>query len=246
MVVKRIAVVAVLGALGLVPVVSPSQAVGHAGAGTGTVVARATVDPPLIQGLAIDQTGHYVDGVTVQATRADGTPAASDLTYASKWDDGPQHGYFYLEVGRRGTYTLTLSKSGYVTATFGPVHVRKNQRLGLGEILVKKVLPASSTTAGLDDKSLSVGQKGKVRVKVTSKATKKPVGEIEVREGKTVVGSGVLRPSDKGQVTVGLKKLGKGTHTLKAYFFASPTLKASTSQPMTLTVKKPKHRPTAW
>lgn len=247
MVVKRIAVVAVLGALGLVPAVSPSQA-----AGTGTrpgvsAAARVAVAPPLIQGLAVDQNGRYVDDVSVQATDDQGRPAASAITYASGRDDGPQHGYFYLEVGSRGSYTLTLSRNGYATTTYGPVDVtRKKQRIGLGEILVKKVLPATSTAAALDDSSITTGQRGRVDVTVSSRATKKPAGELEIRDGRKVVGSGVLKPGDRGSATITLKKLAAGGHDLKAYFFGSASLKDSASKGFGLTVKKPRHRPNAW
>ena len=66
----------------------------------------------LIQGVVWDQSGRAIDDVLVEAVDADGDVAASAFTYASAWDSGPQHGYFFLEVGP-GDYTIRLSKAGY-------------------------------------------------------------------------------------------------------------------------------------
>jgi hypothetical protein len=242
---KKLATVLVLGALALAPTAQPSQAADASASSRTASVARAVVRP-LVQGLVVDQSGRYLDDVNVEALRANGNIAASSLTYASTRHDGPQHGYFYLEVGGPGDYTLRLAKKGYVTRTFPVGQVRRRQIVSLGEIKLTRVVTETKTSAKLKDSSISPDQKGKVDVTVATKATKKPTGGVEVRDGSKVLGSDTLVPGDKGAVTITLKKLAKGSYHLKAYFLGSKTLKKSTSGALTLTVKKPKHRPNAW
>lgn len=241
---KKLVTGLALVALALAPTAQPSQAADSSGLRAGTV-ARAVVRP-LIQGLVVDQQDHYLDNVNVEAVRDNLNIAASSFTYASQWPDGPQHGYFYLEVGSKGTFTLTLSKSGYVTRTYPVGQVLAKQIVSLGEITLEKKLADTKTSGVLKDSSISPDEKGKVVVTVSSKETKKPTGEIEVRDGHKVVGSDEITAGDKGQITVTLKKLAKGGYDLKACFLGSSTLKASSSKAFTLTVKKPRHRPKAW
>jgi hypothetical protein len=242
--IKKLATVLVLGALALAPTAQPSQAADLSASSRTESVARAVVRP-LIQGLVIDKSGHYLDDVNVEAIRANGNTAASSLTYASQRDD-VQHGYFYLEVGGKGDFTLTLSKDGYVTRSYPVGEVGKKQIVSLGEITLTRAAADTETSAKIKDDSISPDQKGKVDVTVSTKATKKPTGDVEVRDGNKVVGSDSLAAGDRGAITVTLKKLGKGTYHLKAYFLGSKTLKKSESGTVTLTVKKPKHRPNAW
>lgn len=194
---------------------------------------------PMIQGVVTDQFGNYVDDVEVRATRADGTPAASAQTYASRWPEGRQHGYCYLEVGKAGTYTLTLSKKGYETVEYEAVVTRKHKVVSLGEIAIEKIVASTTTNAMLTKKSVSNKEKASVVVAVTTNATKKPTGLVEVREGTNVVGTGELKPGNQGAVTVTLGRLGKGGHVLRAYFLGSDDLAPSSSkQPITLMVGK--------
>ncbi len=225
----------VAGAL-IAPQALPASATPHPG--TATTAPRA--GGSLIQGVVTDQSGRYVDDVTVQATKADGTPAASAKTYASDREDGPQHGYFFLEVGR-GNYTLTLSRSGYKTATYGPFEItRRRQKLSLGEIEIVKLLPETKTVAALARRSITTKQNGVAEVTVTAKDAR-PTGTVEIREGRDVVGKGKLRSSDRGHLVVGLDRLSKGTHELKAYYLGSSSLKASASSSFTLTVTRARH-----
>ncbi|MCW2763246.1 MAG: hypothetical protein JWR85_3447 [Marmoricola sp.] len=241
---KKLATALVLGALALAPMAQSSQAADS----SDTLVApgRAQIRP-LIQGVVVDKSGHFLDNVDVAALRANGNPepAASMLTYASMREDGPQHGYFFLDVGKKGDFTLTLSKKGYVTRTFPVGEVGKRQIVSLGEITLTRIA-STATSAKLKDASISPTDKGKVTVTVSTKATKTPAGDVEVRDGNKVVGSDTLGSHDKGAVTVTLKKLAKGTYDLKAYFLGSSSLLASTSKAVTLTVKKARHRPNAW
>lgn len=202
--------------------------------------APSAVSPvPLIQGVVADQFGENVDGVTVRATKG-ATTVASAETYASKWASGPQHGYFYLEVGKPGTYTVTLSKKGYETVKYTGIEVTgRKQRLSLGEIGIEKSPEPTTTSAALVSRNVSTKARGAVVVTVASKATKTPTGAVEVREGNKVVGSAELKSGNKGTVTVTLGKLGKGGHVLKAYFLGSKSLLPSVSkQPITLMVVK--------
>jgi len=202
---------------------------------------RAAAHPPLVQGVVVDQFGKFVDDVEVDAVGSPGGKASA-LTYASKRDDGPQHGYFYLEVGKKGSYTLTLSKDGYESLTIGPVKVpRLRSKVALGEITLTKKPAVTRTSAGLEAGSITPDAHGRVDVSVSTKATTRPVGAVQVREGHAVVGTAALRPADKGSATVVLDRLAAGSHDLKAYFLGSKTLKASASKSMTLTVKKPRH-----
>ncbi len=201
---------------------------------------RAAAHPPLVQGLVVDQLGHFVDDVDVRAIRSNGDPAASALTYASDRADGPQHGYFYLEVGAKGTYTLRLKKAGYVTTAVEEVEItRLRQRLALGEITMTKVM-GSKTTASLAHSRIAPDEKGRVTVTVTGRGTNRPAGAVEVRDGRKVVGTGRLRPAARGRLAVTLKRLDAGRHDLKTYFLGSKTLRASSSRAVTLTVRKPR------
>lgn len=228
--------IAALAALVVAPQALPASA--STGASAAAPVQRA--GGALIQGVVTDQFGRPVDDVQVQATKADGTPAASALTYASDREDGPQHGYFFLEV-TKGSYTLTLSKNGYRDAVYEAQVTKRGQHVSLGEIEIRRLLADTKTSASLEDGTVTTRQNGEVDVTVTSRATGKPTGDVEVREGRHVVGEGQLRSRDKGHVSIELDKLGKGQHELKAYYLGSSTLKESSSKSVTLTVKKSKH-----
>lgn len=238
---KKLVTGLALAALALAPTAQASQAASHSAHGVG----RAAAAPPIIQGVVTDQFGHKVDDVEVDAVRANGNPAASALTYSNR-NNGQPHGYFHLEVGGKGSFTLTLSKDGYVTEEIGPFDItRKKQRLSLGELELVKKLADTKTTGELKDDSITPTQKGKVDVTVSAKGAK-PAGEIEIRDGRNVVGNDEMTAGDNGSITVTLKKLAKGSYNLKAYFLGSNTLKPSSSRSFTLEVKKPRHRPNAW
>jgi hypothetical protein len=233
--------VAVAAALIAAAVIAPQALPASAAPVAGPAASAPRAGSALIQGVVVDQFGNPVDDVEVQAENADGTPAASALTYASDREDGPQHGYFFLEVSR-GTYTLTLTRTGYKTLVIDDVEVaRARQKVSLGEVEIEKKLADTKTTGELGDKSITTKQNGVVDVVVSSKATTKPTGAIEVREGRKVVGEGTLKAKGKGKLTIELDKLAKGSHDLKVYYLGSSTLKASTSGVLTLKVAKPKH-----
>lgn len=234
---RSTAALAVGAALVLTPQVLPASA---STKDTAVAVAKPSrpSPAPLVQGVVADQFGNFVDGVMVKATKG-ATAVASAETYASAWASGPQHGYFYLEVGKPGTYTITLAKKGYETVKYTGIEVaRPKQKVSLGEIEIEKSPEPTTTSAALVSRNVSTKARGAVVVTVASKATKTPAGSVEVREGNKVVGSGEIKAANKGVVTVALGKLGKGGHVLKAYFLGSDTLEASASKPITLMVIK--------
>ena len=222
-----------LAAFFVAPQALPASAAPHPS--PGVTVERA--GQALIQGVVVDQFGAYVDDVKVQAIKGDGTPAASALTYASKRKDGPQHGYFFLEVGR-GTYTLKLTREGYKPLVLDDVRVEKaRQKVSLGETEIKKDLLASRTDAALAQKKVTTKQTGVVTVTVSAKGVK-PTGDVEIREGRDVVGGGQLKAGNGGRLTITLDRLPKGAHDLKAVYLGSRSVKGSSSQTITLTVVK--------
>lgn len=217
------------------PQALPASAAPHTS--PGVTVERA--GQALIQGVVVDQFGEYVDDVKVQAGKGDGTPAASALTYASKRKDGPQHGYFFLEVGR-GTYTLKLTRDGYKPLVLKNVEVAKaRQKVSLGETEIAKELVASRTDATLAQKKITTKQNGAVVVTVSAKGAK-PTGDVEIREGRDVVGGGQLKTGSGGRLTISLDRLPKGSHDLKAVYLGSRSVKGSSSQTITLSVTKPR------
>jgi len=193
---------------------------------------------PLIQGVVRDQAGHYLDDVHVKAVGSGGH--AEDLTYASNWPDGKQHGYFYLAVGGLGTYTVTFSKDGYVSQSLTTRVTREQRRVSLGEIALKVKPKATTTVARLKDASITTDDKARVTVQVS---TQKPVGKVTVKVGGKEVGSDTLTASDRGSVTIGLPKQPAGTYQVKAFYGGSTgqNLAASSSEPVQLKVAKPRH-----
>ena len=208
----------------------PASAVGAASSAP-VFVAPAN----LIQGVVVDQDGRPVDGIKVRAFNAQGEPAASAETYASTWPDGRQHGYFFVEVPR-GSYTLTLSKDGYKPLDYDAGQVTKRRkRISLGEIEIQKISAPTRTSASLDRATISTKDKGSVAVTVAPvKGSDKVAGDVEVREGRKVVGAATL--GKKGTVTVRLDRLPKGEHSLTAYFLGTADHKSSSSKQLTLTV----------
>lgn len=203
-------------------------------------VVAATHRPPLIEGVVTDQLGREVDDVSVEATRGHAaTPSASALTYASDQEGGPQHGYFFLEVGKKGSYTVTLSKRGYRTETYGPIRIRRlGQTVDLGEVEIVR-LYSTTTSASLERRVVTTRQHGIVDVRVRTSATKRPTGVVVVREGRHVIGRDAVRRGDRGAVTVALPRLPMGNHVLRAYFLGNDDgLRPSSSPGLTLVEKK--------
>lgn len=211
---------------------------------TGLVTTSASAArEKLIQGVVVDQGGHPVLGVTVSAVGADGENAASDLSYENTDASGdPQRGYFALHV-TRGTFDVKLSKEGYTSVTISGIEItRRHPVESLGEVELVKKAVGTETSGKLVDNEITTDDKGKVKVTVTPGA-QKPTGDVQVKEGSKVLGSAELVARNKGEVTVTLKKLAKGSHDLKVVYTGSKFHKASTSSKLTLVVKAAKrHR----
>lgn len=194
---------------------------------------------PLVQGVVVDQGGRAVDDVTVVAERADGSVAASALTYASAREDGPQHGYFYLAVGGAGDYTVSMSKPGYRAAEVGTFHVGRRGVVSLGEVVLQKKLAATTTRLSLDDRTLTTRQRATATVRVSTDETRRPTGEVVVRVDGDEVRTVGLDGSDRGSLEVVLPRLERGSHTVRAAFAPdSPYLRGSASDGVEVTVRR--------
>lgn len=214
---------------------------------TGPLVAApaSAVRPSNVLGLVVDQGGRYVDDVVVAAVDENDETVATALTYASPRDAGPQHGYFGLEVPQGGTYTLRISRAGYVPTSV-EVTIRGGRTRHFGEIELVKRPAETRTTGRVADPVVTTGERGRVEVTVSTAETGKPTGRVVVTEGRKVVGADTLAPRDRGRLTVALDKLGRGSHQLRASFAGSTYLEASDSRKLTLVVRKPsRHRPNA-
>lgn len=229
-----VALLLVLSTLGFVAISTSS---GSAGAASGAVPAAVASGGSEVRGVVVDQAGRDVDDVLVQAVSDSGTVAASSLTYASEQPDGPQHGYFSLQV-RRGTYDVTLSKDGYVSQTLEGVSVARRSTVNLGEVALEKQPVSTGTRSRLKDAAITAGERAKLVVTVTTQGAEKAVGRVQVRAGGKIVGSGSLRGEVGGQLTLTLDRLAQGRYPVKAYFLGSQVLKSSGSEKATLTVKR--------
>ena len=188
-----------------------------------------------IWGVVQDGRGLPVLDVVVRAVGQDGLTAASDRSYDDPDGNGaPKPGYFELFPSTNGTYTVTFKKTGFVSEQVSGVRIARGQRVqGLGEI---ELLRTSTTSARLAKGTILVGDKGKVHVTVAPAGTR-PTGSVVVKEGRTKVGSATLKAIHKGEITVILDKLPKGSHDLRVSYLGSGVHEGSTSAKLTLTVK---------
>lgn len=215
-----LALAVIFGTVGLI--VSPAEAVG------------AT---RLIQGVVWDQTGRAVDDVLVEAVDEDGEVAASAFTYASEWESGPQHGYFFLEVGP-GDYTVRFSKTGYRAGAVEDVVVTRRHGAALGDVVIKRRPASSRIAASLIDSRVSTADDVLVRVAVTSSATDRPTGSLTVVDAGRKVGSTALRPSRHGRAVVNLGQLRRGVHLLQVRYSGDDLVLGSASQRLVLVVTR--------
>lgn len=191
----------------------------------------------LIQGVVWDQSGRAIDDVLVEAVDADGDVAASAFTYASAWDSGPQHGYFFLEVGP-GDYTIRLSKAGYRSGTVEDVVVTRRHGAALGDLVIKRRPAVSRTTASLVDDRVSTADDVLVRVAVTSSATDRPTGTLSVVDAGRTVASTALRPNRHGRAVLSLGQLRRGVHLLQVRYTGDDLVLGSASQRLMLVVSR--------
>lgn len=126
------------------------------------------------------------------------------------------------DVPLGGTVELTLSGANTGTSVVVPVTIDR----------------ADSTTVGVPNKT-KANSKGNGVIKFTTSVTAEfgaPVaGEVTVFDGDQAIATATL--GAKGVVKITLPKLGKGTHELSATYSGSDTVKPSSSEPVTVTVK---------
>lgn len=191
----------------------------------------------LIQGVVADQFGRYVDDAEVHAVDAEGQPVSAYVTYASDWEDGPQHGYFYLWV-RAGSYEVTFEKDGYLPTTI-EVDRAPRQKEGIGEVTLRKVI--RTTTVADAPRKVRVGDRVPVDVEV-SPAKVRPTGKVTVSERSRTLATVRLDASDRGRLTLRLPALSRGVHTLVVEFDGGPSYLRGSSDKVTVEVVKRKHR----
>lgn len=234
------AIAVVAGALSLIATTTSSQAVDDTRQLTQAQVKALTPTQPMkgrawIQGVVKDQFGDPLGNVQVQATS--NGDEGSAITYEKPGIAGST-GFYRIYDLRPGTYTLVFSsKAPRITSATATVEVGKRE-IGKVSMTVTRVLAATDLAASLQKKSVTTKQSGVVEATLTTSATKKPTGRVEVREGRDVVGKGSFSARDGGKLTITLDRLHRGSHALKAYYLGSSDLKASASKSFTLTVTK--------
>lgn len=207
----------------------------------------AVANDVLIQGVVGDKSRAFrpIDDVTVQAVAADGTVAATGLTYASQRPKGAQHGYFYLRVPA-GDYRLDLSKNGYTTQTI-PVTADPRKATSLG---VVGILPSVSkvriigggegfVTSGerLGTSFQVIANFGKVR------GTGRIIDQYKTKTGKTrtrVLKKIKLTGANGRIYTDKVRVEGVGKHKVYLDFRGAPGVGDAQSQPYIVWVKAPR------
>jgi hypothetical protein len=196
---------------------------------------------PRIQGTAVDQQGNLLDDVQVEATAAGGV-VASALTYANQNADGPQHGYFWLDVHRAGTYTVSLSKPGYTEVVLTGLEVGAAEVLSLGEVeLAKKLIVPTRCSSGLKAATVGKAERGKVLVAIVSPTRAQPTGEVVATTDGRRVGRAALVKSDGGRLPLTLSQLAPGKHTFKTRYDGDPRFQGCKAGSVTLKVLSVKH-----
>jgi hypothetical protein len=231
-----------LGALVIGPMTSTTPAVGASPSLTDAQVATLEPTKPMkgrawIEGVAKDQFGNRLGNVTVTAVSADDEGAA--ITYEEPGIAGST-GFYRIYDLTPGTYTVKFAGTKPKVKPFTTTVTVGKRDIGQADAALTRVLADTSTTAVLTKGKITTKDKGSVVVTVKTGGSKTALGDVEVREGRKVVGTASLVKSDKGKVTVTLDKLPQGDHELKAHFLGNEELKASSSGALTLHVIKKK------
>ena len=219
----------------------------------------ATLAPPAgttwITGTLTDQALKGQDNVTVQALPSGGSgPLATALTYGgANFKDVAAHGFFRMEVPSGQAYQIVFS--GVNGAEDGDAF--RMQKYGKGRPILAKVsvgAAAAGTVRNLGKIQLvrqgkvvskikakpskvQVGERGKVKVTVTSKYVKNVTGPFVIKaDGHKIKGR--LTAGDHGKTTVRLPKFHQvGKERLTAKFLGTGTVKSDTSKPVKVKVK---------
>lgn len=234
---RLIAQVAVGGCVVSVLALGAAQARATDGtpASPGTIPSRIVpADARLITGVVVDRDGDELDDVLVRAVAADGSTRASALTYASAFESGPQHGFFFLEL-EPGLYDVRVTKAGYVPAVLRDVEVGADRDIRLGLVEVKRLPAASRTVLTASRSRLPVGGTARLQVRVASTVAA-PTGRVEVRDGRRVVARATLRAGARGRLSLQVPRLARGRHVLVARYAGDDAVAASTSRQVVVRV----------
>lgn len=95
---------------------------------------------------------------------------------------------------------------------------------------------SSKVKASFDSKTKKKSSKGTAKVTVSTSATSKPTGTVNVLDGSKIIAKGELASKNKGVIKIKLPKLKKGKHTLTVSYAGTDKVKAS-SKSYKITVK---------
>ena len=251
--------VVVLGAVMFGPNATHQPGARAVAAGGGPMRDVAALAPPggttWIVGTLTDQAAHGQDNVSVQALpEGGGAPLSTALSYGGpNFRDVAAHGFFRLEVPSGGAYRIVFSG---VNGTEDGDQFRM-QRYGHGRPILARASSSAAAAGGIrnlgkiqlvrqgkvvskikaNPGKVKVGQRGTVKVSVTSKFVSNVTGPFMIKaDGHKIKGR--LTASDHGKTTVKLPKFHKaGKERIVAKFLGTGTVKSSTAKPVKVKVK---------
>lgn len=212
---------------------------------TGSTPGTATSEPVTVgKGAAPENTGAkpLVTGtpeVGETLTVSNGGWDTEGLTFAYQWlrDGEPIEGataatYVVTEddLGALLTADVTATKEGYEAGT----------SRASGVTVLEPVEPAPSTTkATLLGGKVKQGDRGEVRVKVTSEGDSVPTGTLTIRAGRKTLEVELVE-ADGGRVRITLPKLKPGKHPVKVEYSGDDLTEGSSDRAGTLKVTEKK------
>jgi hypothetical protein len=181
-----------------------------------------------ITGTLVDQTGAPLTDTWVSAS--------ADVGYGSARTDS--NGAFTIASLPAGSYRVSTFVAGrstywpgvtnYSDATLVDVSLGTTQPLGDFPVAVTGCSPVSIEVA-VTPTPLSAGQTATAAVKISGEAGPVPSGQVTIREGSTVLGTGVLNAA--GEAAITLSALTAGTHILQVGYSGDTEYAASDLYP---------------
>ncbi len=184
--------------------------------------------------------------ITTSPPTVTGTAAAREtLTVApGGWPSGSTFTYQWFVNGlavakeTRSTYVVRTRDAGL------PVSVRvvasktgfQSGTASSSELTVAKL--ATTTTTKLEKPIVSKRGRAVLLVGVDALDLGVPLGKVEVREGKKVLATVVVKTGSNGELKIRLKKLKPGKHKLVVYYLGSSATEASQAKKVKLMVTK--------
>jgi hypothetical protein len=214
-----------------------------------------------IVGTTTDQAATGQDNVNVEAWSVDPAataPLASSLTYGGEnYNAVAAHGFFRLEVPSDQPYRIVFSAvndqedgDAFRMQRYGhgrPIVVRTSSRAGAGRVrdlgtiqLVRQGKVASKTKAAVRPAKLHAGQRGKLRITVSSPYVNDVTGRVVVKvAGKKLKAR--LHVADHGALKMKLPKLHRvGKHKVSVRFVGTNSVHASKAKPVKVKVARKK------